>query len=172
MVKTSFWSPSGKPMSAQEFVVNLFEDIPSLFTNEKELRKIWSIPSTRKKLLEELNEKGYTREQLQELKRLVNAESCDLYDVLTYIAYSKDMQPRVKRAARAKTNLSTLNGYSKQQQDFLSFVLGHYVDVGVSELDDRRLKDLLVLRYHALNDAKEEQTIRDSFIGFQKYLYV
>jgi len=172
MVKTSFWSPSGKPVSAGEFVRNLFKDIPSFFNNENELRKIWSLPSTRVKLLEALSEKGYTGEQLQELKRVVNAEDSDLYDVLTYVAYSKNMQPRLKRANRAKLHLAT---YSKAQQEFLEFVLSHYVEVGVSELDDRRLKDLLVLRYHALNDAKEElgeiKTIRDTFIGFQKFLY-
>lgn len=172
MVKTSFWSPSGKPISSLEFISELFKDIPSFFNDEDELREIWSLPSTRTKLLEELSEKGYTSAQLLELKRLVNAEDSDLYDVLTYVAYSKDIQPRINRADRARTHLT---GYTKAQQEFLNFVLGQYVGLGVSELDDRRLKDLLVLRYHALNDAKEElgdiKTIRDTFIGFQKYLY-
>ena len=46
MVRTSFWSPSGKPISSQEFIEQLFGDLPSFFTNENELRKLWSLPTT------------------------------------------------------------------------------------------------------------------------------
>ncbi len=48
MVKTSFWSPTGKPISAQEFIEQLFGDLPEFFKSESELRKIWSLPGTRK----------------------------------------------------------------------------------------------------------------------------
>jgi len=40
--------------------------LPDLFKNEDELRTIWSKPDTRKKLLEELSEKGFAKQQLQE----------------------------------------------------------------------------------------------------------
>jgi type I restriction enzyme R subunit len=43
------------------------------------------------------------------------------------------------------------------------------------QLDDAKLADLLVLKYHALADAKNElgdiKTIRDTFVGFQPHLY-
>jgi superfamily II DNA or RNA helicase len=46
---------------------------------------------------------------------------------------------------------------------------------GVSELDDAKLADLLELKYHSIADAKKElgeiKNIRDTFIGFQGYLY-
>ncbi|NQU32622.1 MAG: DEAD/DEAH box helicase family protein [Bacteroidetes bacterium] len=172
MVKTSFWSADGTPISSSEFIENLFGDIPSLFKNEEELRKIWILPDTRKKLLEELSEKGYTQEQLEDLKKLVHGEDSDLFDVLAYVAYHKDLVPRLKRAEQAKIHL---NSYNKAQQGFLNFVLKQYVDAGVSELDDAKLSDLLVLKYKALADAKKElgsiPTIRDTFIGFQEYLY-
>lgn len=82
MVKTSFWSPSGKPISSQEFIKQLFGDLPSFFQNEEELRKIWVLPSTRKKLLEELSERGYSNAQLEDLRKLVHGEESDLFDVL------------------------------------------------------------------------------------------
>jgi type I restriction enzyme R subunit len=45
----------------------------------------------------------------------------------------------------------------------------------VGELDDAKLADLLVLKYHALADAKNElgeiKTIRNTFVGFQSHLY-
>ncbi|MBC8767353.1 DEAD/DEAH box helicase family protein [Arenibacter sp. BSSL-BM3] len=172
MVKTSFWSPSGMPISAKEFIEQLFGDLPSFFKNEEELRRIWSLPTTRKKLLEELNEKGYNNSQLEDLRNLVHGENSDLYDVLNYVAYHKDLVPRIERAEKAKVQLGD---YNPKQQDFLNFVLDQYVKEGVDELDDAKLPDLLELKYKAIADAKRElgaiKTIRESFIGFQSYLY-
>jgi type I restriction enzyme, R subunit len=44
MVSTSFWSADGKPISAEEFLNNLFGELPKLFKDEEELRKLWSNP--------------------------------------------------------------------------------------------------------------------------------
>ncbi|MDQ6954262.1 MAG: type I restriction-modification enzyme R subunit C-terminal domain-containing protein [Mariprofundaceae bacterium] len=172
MVKTSFYSPDGAPISAEQFIKNLFGDLPSFFSNEDELRKIWSLPDTRKKLLNALAEKGYAETQLDEFKRLIHAEDSDLYDVLTYVAYHSDMLPRQKRAEQAKVHFIN---YNQAQREFLDFVLKQYVKAGVSELDDAKLRDLLILKYEALSDAKSKlgdiKTIRSTFIGFQPYLY-
>lgn len=100
-VETSFWNPAtGQPILAGDF--------PGFFKDEDELRKLWSLPGTRKKLLEELNEKGYSGAQLDDLRKLVHGEDSDLYDVLNYIAYHKELVPRVKRAEKAKNPLSGL----------------------------------------------------------------
>jgi len=172
MVRTSFWDPSGKPISAEEFLKQFFGDLPDFFKSEEELRKLWILPSTRKKLLEELNDKGYTSAQLEDLSKLVHGEDSDLFDVLNYVAYHKDLLPRLKRAELARIYL---HSYNKNQQDFLNFVLTQYVREGVSELDDAKLPDILELKYHAIADAKaklgEIKLIRDTFIGFQEYLY-
>ena len=172
MVKTSFWSPSGKPISSTEFVRQLFGDLPQSFKSEEELRKIWSLPSTRKKLLTELSEKGYTNAQLEDLRNVIHGEDSDLFDVLSYVAYHKDLVPRLDRAERAKIQL---NDYNPKQQEFLNFVLEQYVKEGVNELDDSKLPVLLELKYKAIADAKRElgaiKSIRETFIGFQEYLY-
>lgn len=172
MIKTSFWSPEGTPISAEQFIKALFGDMPSLFKDEEELRKIWSLPSTRKKLLEALSEKGYSITQLDELRKLVHGEDSDLYDVLSHVAYSIRMIPRTARAERAKIYF---NDYNPAQQEFLNFVLDQYVKVGVEELDDDKLGNLLILKYKAIADAKtqlgEIASIRNTFIGFQEHLY-
>ncbi|GBE74025.1 type I site-specific restriction-modification system, R restriction subunit [Microcystis aeruginosa NIES-87] len=49
--KTSFWNADGKPISAEEFIQQLFGDIPDLFQDEAELRHLWGRPDTRKSLL-------------------------------------------------------------------------------------------------------------------------
>ncbi len=171
-VKTSFWSPEGKPISAEEFIQQLFGDLPAFFSNEEELRKLWVLPSTRKKLLEELSERGYSNEQLEELRKLVHGEESDLFDVLNYVAYHRDLVPRLERAEKAKIHILD---YNPQQQEFLNFVLEQYVRDGVEELDDKKLPELLELNYKAIADAKQElgsiKSIREMFIGFQEYLY-
>ena len=171
-VKTTFWDPSGKPISSTEFIEQLFGDIPKYFSSEDELRKIWSIPSTRKKLLDELNENGYTSNQLDDLRKLVQGEESDLYDVLSYVAYHTNLVPRLERAAKAKLQIMD---YDTKQQEFLNFVLEQYVRDGVNELDDKKLPELLELKYKAIADAKRElgniKSIRENFIGFQKNLY-
>jgi hypothetical protein len=65
--------------------------------------------------------------------------------------------------------------YDDKQQQFLSFVLDHYVAQGVEELDQEKLPDLLTLKYQSVPDAVAElgsvADIRDVFIGFQEHLY-
>ena len=172
MVNTTFWSPDGRPISAEEFLKSLFGALPALFSNEEELRTIWSKPDTRKKLLEELSEKGFAKQQLSEFQKVLHAENSDLYDVLAYVGFHSKIIERTERADKAKVYL---NNYSSKQQEFLNFVLGQYVKQGVEELDDTKIGDLLTLKYHAIADAKKElgdiATIRNTFIGFQTYLY-
>lgn len=172
MISTSFYSPDGRPISAEEFLRSLFGALPELFKSEDELRTIWSKPDTRKKLLEELTEKGFAKQQLTEFQKILNAENSDLYDVLAYIAFHSDILERIDRADKAKIQLAN---YDPKQQEFLNFVLSQYVKQGVDELDDTKISDLLILKYHAIADAKNElgdiATIRNTFIGFQTYLY-
>jgi type I restriction enzyme R subunit len=172
MVSTSFYSPDGRPISAEEFLKSLFGALPELFKSEDELRTIWSKPDTRKKLLEELTEKGFAKQQLTEFQKILNAENSDLYDVLAYIDFHSDILERIDRADKAKIQLAN---YDPKQQEFLNFVLSQYVKQGVEELDDTKISDLLILKYHAIADAKKElgdiATIRNTFIGFQTYLY-
>ena len=172
MVSTSFWSPDGKPISAEEFLHTMFGTLPQLFKNENELREIWSRPDTRKKLLEELKEKGFAKEQLDEFQKLLHAEKSDLYDVLAYVAFHASIIERSMRAENAKIHL---HNYDAKQQEFLNFVLKQYVNSGVDELDDAKLKSLLELKYKAIDDAKKAlgniTTIRNTFIDFQAYLY-
>lgn len=173
MSAATFWSPDGKPMSAAEFVQRLYGDVPELFKNEDELRELWSRPDTRKKLLDGLEEKGYGEEQLREIGKMIEAENSDLYDVLAYIAYSK--QP-VSRAERVEAHKELIfSHYDYRQKEFLEFVLNHYVERGVGELDTDKLPVLIELKYYSVGDAVAElgnvSNIRQVFVEFQEYLY-
>jgi type I restriction enzyme, R subunit len=173
MMATTFWSPDGKPISAAQFVERLFGELPLFFKDEDELRRIWSRPDTRKTLLAGLAEKGFSGEQLSEISRMINAEKSDLFDVLAYIAFA--LAP-ITRSQRVETRRSDIfSRYDSRLQAFLDFVFGQYVKEGVGEPDQEKLGNLLELKYHTIDDAAAQlggvPTIRDTFIGFQQYLY-
>ena len=88
MMMTTFWHPDGTPMSSLQFMEMLFGKLPEFFKDEAELRTLWCEPATRKKLLEGLTEKGFGREQLAEMQRMIDAEKRDLFDVLAHVAYA------------------------------------------------------------------------------------
>jgi type I restriction enzyme R subunit len=170
---TTFWHSDGTPMTAQQFIEELFGKLPEFFKNEAELRDLWSKPDTRKQLLSALAEKGFDKPQLQELQKIIDAEKSDLFDVLANVAYALPPLTREQRAEKAKIIIST--HFNTKQQVFLDFVLSHYVSIGVDELDQDKLKPLLDLKYHSIHDAMRElgkpDEIRSIFDGFQQYLY-
>jgi type I restriction enzyme, R subunit len=129
MMVTSFWHPDGTPMSAAQFLELLFGKLPEFFKDEAELRAIWSEPDTRAKLLQGLAEKGFGKEQMTEMQRVIDAEKSDLFDVLAHVAYALPTLTREERASKAKTEIGT--HFTSKQQAFLDFVLSHYVQVGV-----------------------------------------
>ena len=174
MTCTTFWHRDGTPMSAQQFLELLFGKLPDFFRNEAELRAIWSVPDTRKKLLQGLAEKGFGRDQLAEMQKIIDAEKSDLFDVLAYVAYDMPPKTREERAERAKTVINA--EFNSKQQAFLDFVLSHYVSVGVDELDQEKLTPLLRLKYHnsiadAVADLGQPEEIGKVFSSFQKFLY-
>ena len=174
MTLTSFWHPDRTPMSAQQFMELLFGSLPEFFKDEQELRTLWSLPKTRRQLLDGLAEKGFGKEQLSEMQRIIDAERSDLFDVLAHVAYALPPLTREERAARAKIAIST--EFNSKQQVFLDFVLSHYVAVGVEELDQNKLGSLLRLKYHnsiadAVADLGDAGAIGKAFSGFQRFLY-
>ena len=174
MTSTSFWHPDGTPMSAQQFMEALFGRLPEFFRNEDELRRLWSAPDTRRKLLEGLAEKGFGKAQLTEMQRIIDAEKSDLFDVLAHVAYALAPLTREERANRAMAVVSA--NFNGKQQVFIDFVLSHYISIGVEELDQEKLTPLLRLKYHdsladAVADLGQPEEIGQVFSGFQKYLY-
>ncbi len=173
MMATSFWGADGKPLSSGQFLENLFGTLPDFFKDEDELRTIWGRPDTRKALLEGLFEKGYGADQLAEIRKLIDAEKSDLFDVLAYVAFALQPITREKRVSGTRDKISS--HYEDKQQAFIDFVLSVYVKDGVGELDQEKLPKLLEIKYHAIDDAVKEfgsiASIRDMFVGFQRYLY-
>jgi type I restriction enzyme R subunit len=174
MMVTSFWHADGTPMSAHQFLEMLFGKLPEFFRDEDELRALWSDPDTRARLLQGLAEKGFGREQMAEMQKIIDAENSDLFDVLAHVAYALPPLTREERATRARIAIGA--HFNTKQQGFLGFVLSQYVKVGVEELDRDKLSPLLKLKYNnaiadAVADLGRPEEIGNVFAGFQKYLY-
>jgi type I restriction enzyme, R subunit len=173
MSATTYWSADGKPISANQFIENLFGELPAYFKDEDELRKLWSVPETRKRLLEGLADKGFGGDKLVEIRKMIDAEKSDLFDVLAYIAFTLAPITREERASSKR--LAIHAHYDDRLKAFLDFVLGQYVKEGDEELGSDKLAELINLKYGTPADAIRElgnaATIREAFIGFQRFLY-
>lgn len=173
MISTSFWGTGGKPISAEEFLKNMFGVLPDFFRNEEELRVIWSNPKTRKNLLEQLAEVGYDQKQLESLQKVIRAENSDLFDVLEYVAFAKKPISREKRVQGAERVICL--DLNDKENDFLNFVLNKYKKDGATVLDEEKLSKLIEIRYHSVIDAQRElgsiSKIRNLFFEMQTKLY-
>ncbi len=159
MMATTFWSVDGRPMSAAQFIERLFGELPEFFKDEDELRRVWSRPDTRKALLQSLSEKGFAGEHLREIRKMIDAEKSDLFDVLAYIAFA--LAPITREEWVTSRRAGIVARYDIKQ--------------GVEELDQDKLGKLLELKYHSINDAAAAlgsvSIICETFVGFQQYLY-
>ena len=172
-VKSSFWNREGKLVSAPEFLQQLYGELPQFFTDEQELRRLWSDPATRKTLLATMGEAGYDVSVLTDIQRLLDAQKSDIFDVLEYIRFNIQFISRAKRVQLARDRI--LQDINEQQREFILFVLSNYEQSGVEELAEERLPDLIKIKYGTTYDAQEQlgvmEKIRELFCGFQKTLY-
>ncbi len=165
----------GKPISAEEFLQRLFNtlNLPELFGSEDTLRKLWANPVTRNELLRKLEQHGCAKVDLVKLQEMIEADSCDLFDVLEYISYARKPITRAERVANAQGNVYAF--LNEKQRDFISFVLRNYVQDGVDELDIAKLSTTLNAKYGGVYEAQsvlgDVDEIKRVFIDFQQHLY-
>ena len=137
------------------------------------LRDIWSDPTTRKGLLERLDEAGYGVEALKTLRDFVADPKSDLFDVLEYISFEVSPITRAERVRAAEPAI--YDNLTPEQREFVEFVLSRYIETGVEVLDRELLPELLKLKYEAIEDAIEilgsGDVITKTFVEFQKHLY-
>ena len=174
MSSTMFYL-DGKPVSAEEFIKKLFDTLklPEILGSEDDLRELWSNPITRSELISKLGKHGCSKDDLNKLRELINAENSDLFDVLQYIAFSNPAISRKERVDLAEDNIYKF--INKDQVDFIRFVLNNYIQEGIDELDISNLSTIINAKYGSINEAQKElgssSEIKEAFTDFQKYLY-
>ena len=178
MTSKMFYSVDGTPMSLTEFIQSLFNtlEMPELFKNEDELRALWAVPSTRAKLLKQLENAGFPTSELLSIQELIDAQNSDLFDVLEFVKYA--LKP-VTRKARATVSRSIMEaGIEAKQLEFIDFLVSQYIESGVGELEEGKLETLLEIKYSdvfqgvkTVGDG-EVSKVRNLFLLFQKNLYL
>lgn len=68
-------------------------------------------------LLAGLADKGFGREPLAEMQKVIEVENSDLFDVLAYVAFAAPPVTRVERAAAARTAVA--GEFTDKQQVFV-----------------------------------------------------
>ena len=167
-----FWGADGKPISTKAFIEEMFGRLPDFFSSSEELHKIWADPDTRKALLDKLEEAGYGKEVLMDIRKIIDAENSDLLDVLEYIAYATTPIERKERAERIKNYESNLSDAQKQ---FVEYLVNAYIQSGVEELQMDKLKTLLELKFGSVPEGISAlggvPIAKQTFKDFQYHLY-
>jgi type I restriction enzyme R subunit len=150
----------------------MFGRLPDFFSSSENLHEIWADPETREALLDKMNEAGYGKDILRDIRRLIDAEKCDLLDVLEYIAYATTPIERSERAERLNDYYTELNDAHKQ---FVEYLVKAYIRSGVEELRMDKLKTLLELKFcsvpEGINALGGVPSARQTFKDFQHHLY-
>jgi len=174
-MRSTLFYVDGKPISVEEFLQKLFNtlQLPEFFGSEEVLRKLWANPITRKELLVKLEQHGCAKEDLVKLQEMIDAQSCDLFDVLEYISYARKPITRAERVSNAQGNIYTF--LNERQRDFIAFILRNYVQEGVEELDIAKLSSSLTSKYGSVYEGQKQlgnvDDIKRVFVEFQQHLY-
>lgn len=174
-MRSTMFYVDGKPISAEEFLQRLFNTLklPEIFGSEDSLRTLWANPITRKELLKKLEAEGCAKDDLVKLQEMIEAENCDLFDVLEYISYARKPLTRTERVHGAQSNIYTF--LNSNQRDFITFILKNYEQDGVDELDIAKLSSALTSKYGGIHEAQkvlgDVDEIRKVFVEFQQHLY-
>ncbi|RVU36704.1 DEAD/DEAH box helicase [Hwanghaeella grinnelliae] len=170
---TTYWSPEGKPISAAEFLERLFGDLSGIVADEDQLRAVWSDPDNREHFLDQLSDRGYDADRLNDIRRLVDAPDSDLFDVLSYILFTNEPKTRHERADHVRSGgLAESDG---DMREFLLAILAAYEDRGESELATKKLGTFLTARYGSVGESKAKlgglDAVRRAFRTMQASLY-
>lgn len=173
MVETMYFDGDGNPVSARQFLEGLFGTLPDFFKDEEKLRVLWSNPLTRKRLLEELAERGFDSDKLNIMQELIDAKDSDIYDVLRYVAFAKEALTREYRAEHIDSKF--YGELTEDEEVFVRFVLDKYEQSGVEELAVENLANLLQIKYGSSHDGVNQlggvENIRHRFLELQNKLY-
>ena len=129
---------------------------------------------TRQELLNNLSKSGFSKNELEQLQKMTDNQYSDIYDVLSFISFDRNPKLREERIYSAKRHF--LNNYMEAEKDFIDFTLSKYLVDGVWELAPDKLPSLIELKYkdriEAENKLGDPIKIKNTFYGFQKYLYI
>ncbi|MBV6418846.1 MAG: hypothetical protein DAHOPDDO_00056 [Ignavibacteriaceae bacterium] len=114
------------------------EQIKTLFHTIDELKKSWNDIERRKLLIENLEDRGLSLDQLYEITKQFDA---DPFDLLCFVAYDLKPKTRKERAELLRKNKPDLfNNLSEKAREVLNLILDKYIEFGYQQIQPSIIK--------------------------------
>ncbi len=124
----------GKRIRAISYSEYTGKTVRSMFTSAAELRSKWSGAQQRAVIVETLEDRGISLEQLL---RTSNMPEADPFDLLCNIAFNIPIRTRRERADRIrKEEQAFFAKFRPEAREVLTEILDKYVEFGTTQLDD------------------------------------
>jgi type I restriction enzyme R subunit len=121
----------GKQLRVVRFTDYTGEKVRSMCPSAAELRSRWSDAQQRAEIIQALEERGIT---LEELITASGQPDADPFDLLCQVAYSAPIRTRRERAERLrKEQKAFFERYSEKAREVLHDILNKYVDYGTAQ---------------------------------------
>jgi type I restriction enzyme R subunit len=148
----------GRKIRAISYTEYTGRTVRSMFTSAVELRSRWSQSQQRAVIVESLEDRGISLEQL--LRTSGNPEA-DPFDLLCNLAFNAPLRTRLERAERVrKEEKEFFARFRPEARQILSEILKKYVEFGTAQLDDPN-----VLKIIPLSNYGNVMEISDFFGG-------
>jgi type I restriction enzyme R subunit len=162
---------TGQRLTLKEYIDYTKQKVTEKYPNAEDLRENWSDRSKRKEVVEELEKAGINTEILANVTQQPEADELDL---LSNIAYNKEVHTRTERAEAMKNmEQQFINSFNNEQKNILLHLLLYYQLNGINELDNPNVFNLFLRR--GVQDAKEKfgsmPLLINTLTEFQKRLY-
>ena len=174
-IETRYLDPTtGKHLSSEDFIKKILGELPKFYQNEHDLRLAWANPETREKFLKNLEYIWLDAEQIENLKKIFEAEKSDIFDILAYISYGNEIKNRTERSKIAKSILEKYE--NPKAKDFLQFLLELYEREWIMNFKKEGLSSKIELfnRWLAREIAAEfgwVQELKQAYYDLQKGIY-
>ena len=174
-IETRYIDPeTGKLLSSRDFLHKLALKLPSLYSDEAELRKIWADPDTRTALLSHLSSFGIGDDQIEDLTRMFEAEDSDIFDILAHLSFGSPIHYREERRSFAESVITPYESLTAQA--FIDFLLSLYVRNGIRDFgpSDLSAKIKLFAQGTTTDLAKAfggNKSLREAYYRVQESLY-
>jgi type I restriction enzyme R subunit len=123
---------SGKQLRVVTFTEYASEKVRSLWTSAAELRSRWSNARERAAVIETLEGRGITLDQLAEN---VGQPEADPFDLLCYVAFNAPLRTRRERAERLrKGRVDFWERFQPEARQILEQILEKYIEHGTAQL--------------------------------------
>lgn len=173
-IETTYVGEDGKPLKTEDYLKLLIGVLGKFYNDETTLREIWSNPTHRRELLNQLSEMGIDDSQLNDLKEIFEAENSDIYDVLAHLSFNLDIKTVDERVMAVLNSEFVEKYHNKKAKQFIQFILDRYQKDGVKELEEKNLSTLVKLSGNDLPTLKASfgtYQIRDEYFGLQREIY-